>query len=239
MERLDIVCLVAAAGKGLRFDREMPKSFYPFEGMSLLARTLGSLSACGRIKTFVVIVPAGWEEKAKEELPARRQGVEFIVVTGGETRQESVQAGLRKAGDADLVLIHDAARPFVSAGMIEKVIEGAVETGSAVPALLATETLGRLRGEELEAIVPRDRVVTVQTPQAFRMEVLKKAYETSPEKIRESTDESSLVLAANMPVKVIEGERWNIKVTVREDIEIAKAFLSESRLEMSGDAEGA
>ncbi len=238
MERIDVVCLVAAAGRGLRFDRETPKSFHLFEGRSLLARTIEALSASARISRFVVMVPPGWEEKAAGELDSAGAGARAIVVTGGETRQESVQIGLEKAGDSEIVLIHDAARPFVSSRLIERVIDAAVETGAAVPALLATDTLGRLRGEELEAIVPRDRVVGVQTPQGFRTEILKKAFESSSEVISGSTDESSLVLSANMPVKVVDGERWNIKVTVVEDLEIAKAFLSGAVLDMSGDDQG-
>ncbi|HSG27228.1 MAG TPA: IspD/TarI family cytidylyltransferase, partial [Candidatus Krumholzibacterium sp.] len=207
MDRNEVVCLVAAAGRGLRFDRETPKSFHLFEGRSLLARTVEALSACARIDRFVVMVPPGWEEKAIAELPSDGPGARITVVTGGETRQESVQIGLENAGDAEIVLIHDAARPFVSSTLIERVIAAARETGAAVPALLATDTLGRLRGEELEAIVPRDRVVGVQTPQGFRTGILKRAYEASSELISESTDESSLVLAANMPVKVVDGER--------------------------------
>jgi len=234
MEETKIVCLVAAAGRGLRFGRELPKSFFQVEGRALLSRSLDCLRVWGGISRFVVMVPAGWEEKASEILSAEIGDRSIRVVAGGETRQESVRRGLAEAEGAGIVLIHDACRPFVSTRLIERVVAGAREHGAAVPALQATDTLARLRGEELESIVPRGGVVGIQTPQAFRMDVLKKAYDTSEDVIATSTDESSLVLAAGMNVKVVEGERWNIKVTVKEDLEIMASFLAGKKLAMSG-----
>ena len=237
IEDRHIVCLVAAAGRGLRLGREMPKSFYPVEEKPLLAHSLDSLMRWGGIDEFVVMVPAGWEEKAGEVIEGCHGKASIRVVAGGETRQESVEIGLREAGDADMVIIHDGCRPFVSAGLIDRVVLEAERSGAAVPVLQATDTLGRLRGEELETIVPRDRIVAVQTPQAFRMDVLKKAYATSEDIIRTSTDESSLVLAAGFPVRVVDGERWNIKVTVKEDIGISSSFLSGCVLDMENAGE--
>ncbi len=237
IEDRHIVCLVAAAGRGLRLGREMPKSFYPVEGRPLLAHSLDSLMRWGGIDEFFVMVPAGWEEKAGEVIDGCSGKGKISIVAGGETRQESVEIGLREAGEADIVMIHDGCRPFVSVGLIERVVLEADKSGAAVPVLQATDTLGRLRGEELETIVPRERIVSVQTPQAFRMDVLKKAYDTSEDIIRTSTDESSLVLAAGLPVRVVDGERWNIKVTVKEDIGISSSFLSECVLDLENAGE--
>ncbi len=229
-----IICLVAAAGRGLRFGRELPKSFYPIEGHTLLARSIESINSWKGIERFIVMVPPGWEEKAREVLGGDLPGVDFRVLAGGETRQESVAIGLKEAGDAAIVIIHDACRPFVSSSLVERVVAGAREFGAAVPALQATDTLGRLRDDTLEAIVPRERVVGIQTPQAFRTEILRKAYETTEENVRRSTDESSLVLEAGIKVKAVEGERWNIKVTVKDDIEIISSFLSGKKLDLPG-----
>jgi len=229
-----IVCLVAAAGRGKRFGRETPKTFHPVEGQTLLVRSLKSLSAWEGISRFVVMVPEGWEEQAEEDIAANVRGIEVEVVAGGETRQESVEIGLREAGDASIILVHDAARPFVSKALIERVVAGVRETGAAVPALHMTDTLGRLRGEELDAIVPRTNVVGIQTPQGFKTEVLRKAFEATEDSEFRMTDESSLVLAAGMPVKVVDGERWNVKVTVKQDVDIVKSFLSGSMLDLNG-----
>ncbi|MDD4857007.1 MAG: 2-C-methyl-D-erythritol 4-phosphate cytidylyltransferase [Candidatus Krumholzibacteria bacterium] len=225
-----IVCLVAAAGRGVRFGREMPKSFYPVEGRPLLGWSLRALNAWGCISRYVVMVPAGWEAEAGKELAAEVPGASGEVLVGGETRQESVAMGLASISDADLVLVHDACRPIVSVALISRVVEAAREHGAAVPALGVTETLGRLRDDVLEGIVPRERVVGIQTPQAFKFDCIKKAFSAAGEAIRSATDESSLVLSAGFPVKVVEGEVWNIKVTVKEDLEIMGSFLSGRKL---------
>jgi 2-C-methyl-D-erythritol 4-phosphate cytidylyltransferase len=114
------------------------------------------------------------------------------------------------------------------------VIEAAREDGAAVPALAATETLGRIRDEVLEGIVPRERVVGIQTPQAFKLDILRSAFDVASETISTATDESSLVLAAGYPVRVVEGERWNIKVTVKEDLEIVESFITGKLLTLPG-----
>ncbi|MCK4350169.1 MAG: 2-C-methyl-D-erythritol 4-phosphate cytidylyltransferase [Candidatus Krumholzibacteria bacterium] len=226
------VCLVAAAGRGKRFSKELPKSFYPVGGKTLLARSVLRLSEWKGISKYIVIVPSGWEKKAAGELEQETSGLDILVVAGGETRSESVSIGLGAVEKADLVIVHDACRPIISASLIDRVVGAARESGAAVPALLTTETLGRLRDDTIEATVPRERVIGIQTPQAFKYDVLKKSYEAADETIRKSTDESSLVLAAGFPVRVVEGERWNLKVTVKEDLQIVESFLEGKKLEL-------
>jgi 2-C-methyl-D-erythritol 4-phosphate cytidylyltransferase len=229
-----VVCLVAAAGRGLRFGREVPKSFYPVAGRTLMARSLGSLGAWGSISRFIVMVPEGWEEKAEADISGNVPGLSVTVLAGGETRQESVAKGLKTVEDAELVVVHDACRPLVSVPLVERVVTAAVRYGAAVPVLQVTDTLGRLRDEALEGIVPRERVVGIQTPQAFKLEVLRRAFEAADDTKLRSTDESSLVLAAGYPVRVVEGERWNIKVTVKDDLEIIASFLEGKRIDLPG-----
>lgn len=230
--------MVAAAGRGKRFGREVPKSFYPVGGKTLLELSLERLSAWGGITEYVVMVPSGWEEKATEELARIAPDLDTKVLAGGETRSESVSIGLKTVRDADLVIVHDACRPVVSEALIDRVVKAAREAGAAVPALQATETLGRLRDDSIEATLPRDRVIGIQTPQVFRYDVLRTAFDAADETIRKATDESSLVLAAGLPVRVVEGERWNIKVTIKEDLQILESFLGEGKLELPGKTEG-
>lgn len=227
-----INCIIAAAGRGLRLGREMPKSFHQVEGRSLLVRSIQCIDAWRGVSRYIVVVPVGWEDTAREEIEQELKGLDCTVLTGGETRQESVSIGLSAVGTADLVIVHDSCRPVVSVSLVARVVDAARMHGAAVPVLEATDTLGRLRDEALEGIVPRERVVGIQTPQAFRLDVLRAAFETADEKIGSATDESSLVLAAGFPVRAVEGERWNIKVTVKEDLEIAASFLSERKLEL-------
>jgi 2-C-methyl-D-erythritol 4-phosphate cytidylyltransferase len=227
-----IVCIIAAAGRGVRFGREMPKSFYPVEGRPLLAWSLRALDAWGGIAEYIVMVPGGWEAEAAREIAGAVPDARVRVLAGGETRQESVAVGLASVEGAAIVLIHDACRPIVSVPLVARVVAAAREHGAAVPALQVVETLARLRDDVLEGIVPRERVVGIQTPQAFRFDVLSKAFGAAGEAVRTATDESSLVLQAGYPVKVVEGEVWNIKVTVKEDLEIMGSFLSGRRLEL-------
>ena len=233
-----IVCLVAAAGRGKRFGRDVPKSFHPVGGKTLLELSIERLSAWEGITEYVVMVPPWWEEKATEELARTASKLRARVLAGGETRSESVSIGLKTIENADLVIVHDACRPFVSEALIDRVVEAARETGAAVPALPATETLGRLRDDSIEATIPRDRVIGIQTPQVFGYEVLRTAFDAADETIWKATDESSLVLAAGFPVRVVEGERWNIKVTIKEDLQILESFLGGGKLELPGKAEG-
>lgn len=227
-----IHCIIAAAGRGVRFGREMPKSFYPVEGRPLLAWSARALAAWGGIDEFVVMVPAGWEAEAAREIAEAVPDLRARVVVGGETRQESVAIGLAHVEGAEIVLVHDACRPIVSVPLVRRVVEAAREHGAAVPALQVVETLARLRDDVLEGTVPRERVVGIQTPQAFRRDVLVKAFRAAGDAVRTATDESSLVLQAGFPVKVVEGEVWNIKVTVKEDLEIMGSFLSGRTLEL-------
>ena len=226
------VCLVAAAGRGKRFGKEMPKSLYPVGGKTLLALSVRRLNEWKGISKYIVMVPPGWEEEAAGELEREMPGLDILVIAGGETRSESVSIGLGAVKKADLVLVHDACRPIVSVSLIDRVVTAAREAGAAVPAMLATETLGRLRDDSIEATVPRERVIGIQTPQVFKYDVLKASFETAGETIRKATDESSLVLAAGFPVRVVEGERWNIKVTVKEDLKIVESFLEGKKLEL-------
>ena len=230
-----IHCIIAAAGRGIRFGREMPKSFHPVAGRTLLVRSIERLDALGRISGYTVVVPGGWEDRARELLEGELPGVDAVVLAGGETRQESVSIGLGAVEAADLVIIHDACRPLVSVALIERVVDAAKKRGAAVPVLEATDTLGRLRDDVIEGIVPRERVVGIQTPQAFRVDVLRSAFETADEAIRTATDESSLVLAAGHAVCAVEGERWNIKVTVKEDLAIVAALLEGNILDRRED----
>jgi 2-C-methyl-D-erythritol 4-phosphate cytidylyltransferase len=178
------------------------------------------------------MVPGGWEAEAAREIAGAVPDARVRVLAGGETRQESVAVGLASVEGAAIVLIHDACRPIVSVPLVARVVAAAREHGAAVPALQVVETLARLRDDVLEGIVPRERVVGIQTPQAFRFDVLSKAFGAAGEAVRTATDESSLVLQAGYPVKVVEGEVWNIKVTVKEDLEIMGSFLSGRRLEL-------
>ena len=202
--------IVVGAGGGLRFGA--PKQFLRLAGISVLDRAVGiAREACDGV---VVVLPAGtdWDPP-----PAVR------TATGGPTRSDSVRAGLASVPeDADVIVVHDAARPLASRQLFAVVVR-AIEEGAdaAVPALPVVDTVKRVRDHTVVETVPREGLVTVQTPQAFRARVLRDAHAHSGT----GTDDAALVEAAGGRVVVVDGERRNLKLTLADDLELAQALL--------------
>lgn len=202
--------VVVAAGDGSRFGAA--KQFLRLGGPTVLDRAVGTaLEACDGV---VVVLPqdASWEAP-----------LSVVVATGGATRSDSVRAGLAAVpDDVDVVVVHDAARPLASRALFAAVI-GAVRAGAdaAIPALSIVDTLKRVRDGRVLETVPRDDLVAVQTPQAFRASSLRAAHATEAV----GTDDAALVEQAGGAVVVVDGERRNLKLTMVEDLELALALL--------------
>jgi 2-C-methyl-D-erythritol 4-phosphate cytidylyltransferase len=204
--------IVVAAGGGSRFGAV--KQFADLGGVTVLDRSVGV--ARGACDGVVVVLPAGADW-------ANREGVACTV--GGATRSDSVRAGLALVpDDADVVVVHDAARPLASPQLFERVV-CAVAGGAdgAVPALPIADTVKRIAGDRVVETVPRDDLVGVQTPQAFRADVLRAVHRVGGT----DTDDAALVEAAGGTVVTVEGERGNLKLTLAEDLAIAQALLEE------------
>ena len=202
--------IVVAAGGGTRFGAA--KQFAPLGGVSVLERAVATArDTCAGV---VVVLAAGAQWDASE-------GVR--VVTGGATRSDSVRAGLAAVpDDAEIVVVHDAARPLASRQLFESVID-AVAGGAdgAVPAIAVADTVKRVRDHRVVETVPRDGLVAVQTPQAFRAAALRAAHRAGAL----GTDDAELVEANGGVVVVVEGERDNFKLTVAADLDLAQALL--------------
>jgi 2-C-methyl-D-erythritol 4-phosphate cytidylyltransferase len=152
-------------------------------------------------------------------------GVQLVI--GGATRSDSVRAGLAAVpGDVEVVVVHDAARPLASRHLFELVI-AAVADGAdgAVPALAVSDTVKRVRDDRVVETVSRDGLVAVQTPQGFRADALRAAHRVGAI----DTDDAALIEANGGTVVVVEGERRNLKLTVADDLELARALLDEAR----------
>jgi 2-C-methyl-D-erythritol 4-phosphate cytidylyltransferase len=202
--------IVVAAGGGTRFGAA--KQFARLGGETVLDRSVAV--ACAACDDVVVVLPAD----ASWDAPA---GVERAV--GGATRSDSVRAGLALVpADVDVVVVHDAARPLASTGLYERVVR-AVANGAdaAVPALPLSDTVKRVEGDRVVETVPRDGLVGVQTPQAFRADVLRAVHRSGAV----DTDDAALVEAAGGTVVIVDGERNNLKLTVVEDLVFAQAAL--------------
>lgn len=201
--------IVVAAGSGQRFGR--PKQFVVLGGKRVLDWSIDAASSVCR--EVVVVVPPGYLDDA---------GVR--AVEGGATRSGSVRAGLRQVpADADIIVIHDAARPLAAPSLFRAVVE-AVDRGAdaAIPGLAVRDTIKQVAGEQVVATVDRTGLVAVQTPQAFRAAVLRAAHEGDPE----ATDDAALVEAAGGKVVVVAGDAANLKLTEPEDLVVAEALLA-------------
>ena len=223
---MSVWAVLAAGGSGERLGLDRPKAFAPLRERPLLAEPVERLDASGWIDAIVVAVPAGWEEPAillSEEVGA---GKVVTCVTGGGTRAESVRAALAEVpDDADVILVHDAARPLVGEEIVERVLRPLSEGWQGVvPALPLADTVKRIRGEEVVETVDRGDLVAVQTPQAFLGDILRIALGGD---VAGATDCASLVEAAGGRVRIVPGDPRLVKVTTRADLELIERLLAE------------
>jgi 2-C-methyl-D-erythritol 4-phosphate cytidylyltransferase/2-C-methyl-D-erythritol 2,4-cyclodiphosphate synthase len=226
--------VVVAAGEGLRLPGPVPKPFLPLDGATVLERALAAFVACPRIGPIVAVVAASAVDAARARLPAR-----VAVVPGGATRRASVAAGLEALDGVDWVVVHDGVRPFVTAALVERVLDAAAETGAATPGLAVTDTLKAVEGDLVRRTVDRRGLVAVQTPQAFRAVLLRRAHAEVPSDAP-VTDDAGLVERLGVAVRVVPGDPANLKITTQADYELARRCAArapgEFRVGMGADA---
>src|SRR5260370_2223853 len=167
--------IVAAAGSGSRLGRGS-KALVRLNGRTTLARVLELFLALDEVDKIVVVGPPSRLEPAEREVAALRPRKPVIVRAGGESRQDSVRAGLAALGDCDFLLVHDAARPLATATLVRRVLAAAMESGAAFPALAPRDAVKRVEGNRLVESLDRSRIVLAQTPQAFSHEILARAH---------------------------------------------------------------
>jgi 2-C-methyl-D-erythritol 4-phosphate cytidylyltransferase len=219
---MSVWAVLVAAGRGERLGEDRPKAFVRLGDLPLLAEPLRRLDESAWVDEIVVVAPEEWEEPAillAEEIGASKVSA---CVTGGATRTESVRAGVAEVPeDAAVILVHDAARPLLTDDVIERVIAALGEGfDGAVPGLPVSDTVKRVRDGVVAETVPRDELVTVQTPQGFVAPVLRAALDG------EGPDCASLVEAKGGRIKVVEGDPKLMKVTTPADLERVAAWLS-------------
>jgi 2-C-methyl-D-erythritol 4-phosphate cytidylyltransferase len=219
---VSVWAVLAAAGSGERLGAEQPKAFVRLGELPMLAESLGRLEASDWIDQIVVAVPPGWEEPAillAEEIGCGKCSAS---VTGGVTRAASVRLALAEVpDDAAVVLVHDAARPLLPEQVIERVLTALNEGwDGAVPALPIADTVKRVEADRVVETLDRTELVTVQTPQAFVADVLRRAIAGG-----EGTDCASLVERAGGRVKAVPGDPRLLKVTTRADLELVASWL--------------
>ncbi|MEO8358462.1 MAG: 2-C-methyl-D-erythritol 4-phosphate cytidylyltransferase [Vicinamibacteria bacterium] len=219
------VAIIVAAGRGERMGGETPKAFIDLAGKSLLRRSAEALAASEAVAAIVVVAPTGFEAIAREETVAT--GKLRAVVLGGATRQDSVRAGLKRTTPRDrVVLVHDAARPFVDAEVVSRVLEGVREHGAAIPVAPVVDTIKRVRAGRIGETVDREALGAAQTPQGFNRAVLLGVYARAARAGVLLTDEAMAFERESLPVAAVAGSAQNFKITTLEDLDRARRLLA-------------
>ena len=208
------------------------KQFTALAGTPIIIHTVRRFAGAAQVKEIYIALRGAEAELFRPRLDAEKIHKKVLLVEGGDSRQESVANALARvdAADDDIVLVHDAVRPFVDAEIIANVIAAAEKYGAAIAGVPAVDTVKQVErtsdGAIVSATVPRERVVLAQTPQGFRFGLLKRAFDEAAADGFVGTDEASLVERAGGQVAVVMGSPRNIKITTPADLELAEFFLS-------------
>ena len=237
-----IIAILPAAGFGTRMGGESPKQFRLLDGVPLLLFTLRRLAACPSITEFLVATRGDEIEPLGARLAEERLGRPLRVVSGGDTRQESVGNALAQAPqDAELILVHDAVRPLVTREQVERVIAEARARRAAILGIPAMDTVKEVKRASLPgdvalitATIPRERVVLAQTPQVFEAALLREAFARAAADGFTASDEAGLVERLGHDVFVVLGSERNLKITRPGDLELAEFYLRQERAHAAG-----
>lgn len=223
-----ISTIIVAAGQGRRIGGDLPKQFQPVLGKPILYHTLLRFEKCTLINDVVLITGKDWLAYVSQEIVDRFSFYKVKkIVEGGAERQDSVYAGIGSLdGPPDIVIIHDAVRPFISIGKIEETIHACQKYGAAILAVPPKDTIKIARDGFVDKTLDRDLLWSVQTPQVFKYEIILKAYEGALEKGIYKTDDAALVELAGLPVSIVRGESENIKITVPSDLKLAEIIMT-------------
>jgi len=215
--------IIVAAGSGSRFNSETPKQFLEINGKPVVVHAIERFEAAPSIDAIVLVLAKDQIGKLSLKQFTKLESI----VAGGDSRAISVRSGLGAVpADTAIVAVHDGARPLVTVDEIERTIERAKETGAACLVAAVTDTIKSIRGDEIAATLDRDQLRRALTPQAFKIEVLKRAFDgiSLDETV---TDECYLVERLGHPIAIVEGSVRNIKITHPEDLILADALLNQ------------
>jgi 2-C-methyl-D-erythritol 4-phosphate cytidylyltransferase len=232
-----IAVIVPAAGLGTRMGADQPKQFLELDGVPLIIFTLRRLASCPAITDFLISTRAEDVMSLQDKVAKAALGRPAKVIHGGDTRQQSVANALAQVDPStELVLVHDAVRPFVTREQIERLIAEARARGAAILGLPAIDTIKEVKRASLpedvaliSATIPRERIVMAQTPQAFSYTLLRDAFRKAQQDDMTASDEAALVERFGHDVFVVQGSERNIKITRPSDMDLARFYLEQER----------
>jgi len=215
-----VTAIIAAGGRGTRFGGDRLKQLVEVQGQPVLERSVRAFLSHPEINEVIVALPAELMDPPPHYLDRAH------LVRGGDRRQDSVANAFRAASTAsDVVVIHDAARPFVSASLISRTIASAATNGAALAAIVASDTVKKVGHNTVLETLPRETIYLAQTPQAFRRHVLAAALAITDD----ATDEAALAERAGHTVHIVDGDASNIKITTADDLRVAEALAQSER----------
>ncbi len=227
---MSVLAIIPAAGVGIRMGGGIPKQFLCLEGTPIFVHTLRKFAASEVIDHILLGLRAEDTERVRAALESEGLAKPVRLVTGGPSRQQTVRRALDEAPEGtELVAVHDAVRPFVSLDLIRRVVETARQTSAAIPAVPSVDTVKQIERQIVLGTIPRERVVLAQTPQVFRYDVLREAFDRAQADGFHATDEASLVERLGVKVTVLMGSPCNIKITKPSDLPVARLYLAQER----------
>jgi 2-C-methyl-D-erythritol 4-phosphate cytidylyltransferase len=227
---MSVLAIIPAAGMGVRMGGGTPKQFLSLEGVPIFVHTLRKFVSSDAIdEIFLGLRPEDMERVAME-LDPEHFAKPVRLVSGGATRQQTVARCLSQAPPGtDLVVVHDAVRPFVALELIRQIVEAARKEGAAIPGIPSVDTVKQVERQNILGTIPRERIVLAQTPQAFRFSILRDAVDRALQEGFNGPDESSLVERQGQNVTILMGSDRNIKITKPSDLPLARLYIAQER----------
>ena len=227
---MSVLAIIPAAGTGVRMGGGTPKQFLSLEGIPIFVHTLRKFAASDAIDEIFLALRAEDMERAQTDVEREHFPKLVRLVCGGVTRQETVARALAEAAPTtEVVVVHDAVRPFIELEMIQRVAEAARKDGAAILGIPSVDTVKQVERHTILGTIPRERIVLAQTPQAFRYEIIQEAFARAAADGFNGTDESSLVERLGYTVTVLMGSDRNIKITKPSDLPLARLYIAQER----------
>ncbi|MFZ0959810.1 MAG: 2-C-methyl-D-erythritol 4-phosphate cytidylyltransferase [Terriglobia bacterium] len=234
---MSVLAIIPAAGTGIRMGGVTPKQFLSLEGVPVFVHTLKKFAASEAIDEILLGVRPEEMDRASQQMALEHFAKPVRLVAGGATRQETVARCLDQAPpETDVVVVHDAVRPFIELALICQVVDTARKNGAAILGIPSVDTIKKVERQTITGTIPRERIVLAQTPQAFRYTILRQAFDRALAEGYYGTDESSLVEHDGHDVTVLMGSDRNIKITKPSDLPLARLYIAQERDLIRNDA---